>query len=299
MGYKRIGLIIGLCLVQFSMSMCAQAQTVSPAIATPTIPFTPTPGCPSPEALKNQSPAWPSLKEDLPGHGSRNGDGYRLFGKNCHNASNAFARRDFSRNGIVLCDQYGHHKDNPNYAGGHTFNWRVSEPDSCGIVEVCFYNWTVPCCYKTQAFGQGEAPHITGNGAAEYCVQAFCPDEFKPGNPVAYPPGKLVEDAGWLGCVKTAAGGLPNTPAGNLDFAPSIKKESACKKCCTEKEAIIHEYWLPPVTCIDDSTREKVLRETEESLRECERECTKYFHPPAVPTPTRTPAPSASPMSRR
>ena len=297
----RIGWLVGLCLLQLTAAHCARAQAKPTAIATATISPSATPDCPSSESLKKQAPTKPSISLDsgkLPGHGSRLGtNDYEYFGKNCHNAANAFARRDFSRNGIVLCDKYGDHRNNPNHPGGHTFNWRVSEPDICGIVEVCFYNWTTPCCYKTKAFGQGEAPNLGEVDAAQACVRAFCGDYWVPGNPVAFPPGNLVEDAGWIGCVKIAAGGLPNLPTDNLDFAPSRVKELSCRKCCEEKAAIVRDNWTPPVNCIDDGLREKIIKQTDRALRDCQQECQNYFQPP-VP-PTRTAVASRTPTSAR
>lgn len=283
-------------VIAYAAPLSPKPSATGAPVATPTAVATMTPVCPSSQDLRLQKPKRPREAISLPGHGSRAGrDDYVHFGVNCHNAANAFARRDTVRNGIVLCNRGNIHKDEPNSPAGHTFNWRASEPDQCGNVEVCFYNWTQPCCYKTTTLRPGEGPDIEEYGAAMKCVKAFCGDQYEIGNPVAYPPGMLVEDAGWMACVKTAAGGVPNQPAGDLNFSPSAGKEQSCKKCCQEKAALVYDHWTPPFIC-GIGEAEKIMSQTRASLYECDNECEKYFRlslppkkiEPVKATPTAT-----------
>lgn len=294
-------LIGALSLAGTSPSASAQPRPISTrTMVTPTVVPSPTPTiCPSFEDLKDfGSSAFPWNEERMPGHGSRPGygDDYLHFGRNCHNAANAFARRDTRNNGIVLCNSSGSHQLNRNSEGGHTFNWRKSPPDECGHVQVCLYNWTNRCCFISEDFSPVESPNLTDYPAAVECVKQSCSDQYKPGNPVALPAGMLVEDAGWLGCVKTAAGGLPNSPAGDLNFEPSAEKQRACEKCCAEKATLVFDAWTPPLDCLKNGG-EEIIRATKRGLKECQKECEKYFAPPAQPTniPTRTAFPTKAP----
>lgn len=248
----------------------------------------PAPECPP--IPRHQQPT--SAPNSVPGsflsHFRNNGSGYRYADQNCHNSANAGARRDFRNSGIVSCrpDETFNFNDRSGGRGGHTFNWHASPPDRCGNVKVCLWNWGQSCCYQTRNYAEGSAPDLNEYGASLRCMRSFCGDQFDLGNSRALAPGELVEEAGWIRCVKEGAGGNANDPIGDLDLTASESKLRDCQRCCDNTTRLVLNDWVYNETgeraCFHEG-------QTEVFSEKCHQECRKYFSPNPRPSPRSTP----------
>jgi hypothetical protein len=265
-----------------------------------TPPSEPPPSCP-PLPFSQRPTAAPSTPNEPPrSHFLNNGSDYRYADQNCHTSANAGARGDHRNTGIVSCrpDQSLDFQVEGLGRGGHTYNWKASPPDRCGTVQVCLYNWGEGYCYLTRSYTEGSAPDLYESGAAASIMRRFCGDQFIMGTSRALSPGSLVEDAGWLRCVKEASGGNANDPIGILDLTPSDTKLRDCQRCCDRTVRTVLDNWRQGLAC---EAYQRVNSETQAFAEKCSQECKKYLAPTPTPTPspTQTPTPSPTPARRR
>lgn len=236
---QRTGLSIisvGILALSFAFSWdTVQAQDQRP-FATPTIPASPTPACLSSEALGSQNPqeSYAPKTCGAGGHQTNDCSNYRYFDNTCHNSANAGARRDFRTAGIVACKKAT--QDFPDLGfTGHTFNWKATPVEGCGYYKICLYNWGSACCYYSSSYTPGEAPNLNEFKAPASCVKDFCGSQWEEGVPKALRPGELVQDAGWMACIKEGSGAKANAPIRDLDLSPDTSKRDICRKCCSAR----------------------------------------------------------------
>ena len=278
----------GLCALGFALSCSIVQAQDNLVLATPTIPMTPTPACLSPEALHSQSPHQYAAPKTSGGggHQTNNGSTYRYFDNTCHSAASAGARRDFRTAGIVACTKAT--QDNPDRGStGHTFNWKATPIKGCGYHQICLYNWGSACCYYSSTYNPGDAPNLNEFEAPVSCMKNFCGDQWEDGVPKALRPGELVEDPGWIACVKEGAGARASSPTGDLNLLADASKRARCRTCCSARldgvYRIMEVYWQD-FTC-EGGRMDAVKAQTQIGFNKCNAECDKYFGPP--PTPTR------------
>ncbi len=290
-GMCRFIISSGLCALGLVFSCTTGGAQDHRPLATPTILASPTPSCLTSDGLLSQRPqtSYATKTCGAGGHQTNDCSTYRYFDNTCHNAANAGARRDFRTAGIVACTKRT--QDHPDLGfTGHTFNWKATPVERCGYYKICLYNWGSACCYYSGTYTPGESPDLYEFDAPVSCAKDFCGDQWEDGVPKALAPGELVEDPGWMACVKQGAGAPANAPIGDLDLRPDASKQKTCRKCCADRLEGVYDlmaaYWTR-FTC-EGGQMDVVKTQTQAGFKRCNEECNKYFGPSPTPTPIAT-----------
>jgi len=246
----------------FFSSTTTSAGTGEPASVEKTVKYPPAPGGWGLQPGIPQQAPQQSLSCPIVGHGDQKagrGERYNIWQENCHNAADAFVNAASDRSGVLVCG--GDPVKSPQH---HTANWILFD-DSWS----CIYNWGDRCCWK----GAANPPDIS-SGDGQGCAKWACGPQYRgasePEPTRVMPTGKLVEDAGAMVCVRTAAlGRAYGTPGPDANYSAS--KKPACLTCCAERA----DGWR-----VDPGARDKAQSDARrESFRsKCSAACSGFLN---------------------